>query len=172
MTARDKWRQIQAIIHTVQDGWPGPKDEAAINKLEAQALDEVHGIAPVHKVMASSFADPADVAAFRRCKAQGHTDQYCFGYGDNGVGLWGDDTTANRPMCALPPEDWKPFGTAARGKKVLVKANSREVVCELRDTMPAKENIKNGAGIDLNPAACSALRLTPPVMVAATWQWA
>ena len=126
---------------------------------------------PVHRVKASSFADPADVRAFRRCKAQGKTDRECFKVGDDGMGKWGDDTTANRPMCALPPEDWRPLGAKARGAKVRVVVNSRSVICELRDTMPAKRNIKNGAGIDLNPAACAGLGLRPPVLVAATWQW-
>ena len=125
----------------------------------------------VNHVKASSFADPADVAAFRRCKASGKSDQECFKVGDNGIGCWGDDTTADKPMCALPPEDWKPLGAKARGALVLVKANGREVVCELRDTMPQKANIKNGAGIDLNPAAVKALGLRQPIMVAATWEW-
>jgi len=129
-------------------------------------------VGPVHNVKASSFADTADVAAFRRCKAQGKSDQECFKVGDNGIGCWGDDTTANVPMCALPREDWQSLGLAARGKKVLVTANGKQVVCELRDTMPARANIKNGAGIDLNPAAVKALGLTPPILVNATWQWA
>jgi hypothetical protein len=122
--------------------------------------------------MASSFADPADVAAFRKCKASGKSDQECFAIGDNGIGKWGDDTTTSVPMCALPPEDWEPFGSSARGKRVIVVANGRSVVVELRDTMPHKANIKNGAGIDLNPAAVAALGLKPPIMVPATWQWA
>ena len=41
MTARDKWKQIQAIIETVQDGYPGKKDDAALEKLEFDALAEV-----------------------------------------------------------------------------------------------------------------------------------
>ena len=121
---------------------------------------------------ATSFADPADVRAFQRCKAAGMSDQQAFKYGDNGIGKWGDDTTANRPMCALPPEDWEPLGRQARGARVIVQANGREVVCELRDTMPRKRNIKNGAIIDLNPAACEALGLKPPMRVRAGWLWA
>lgn len=124
-----------------------------------------------HRVKASSFADPADVAAFQRCKAAGGTDLACFKVGDNGIGCWGDRTTGKVPMCALPREDWKPLGKKARGARVIVRANEREVVCELRDTMPSRRFIKNGAGIDLNPAACRALGLTPPVMVAAAWRW-
>ena len=123
------------------------------------------------KVIASSFADPADVLAFRRAKLKGMTDQQAFKVGDNGIGCWGDDTTAPAPMCALPPEDWRPLGKKARGAKVLVRANGKQVVCELRDTMPRKRNITNGAGIDLNPAACYALGLKPPVMVRAEWEF-
>ncbi len=127
-----------------------------------------------HHVLASSFADPADVAAFRRCKALGGSDQDCFKVGDNGRGCWGDDTTGRIPMCALPPEDMvERWGAtaAARNKQVHVSANARDVVCILADRMPHRENIKNGAGIDLNPAAAYALGLNPPVLVSAIWTW-
>lgn len=125
-----------------------------------------------HHVLASSFADPRDVSAFRACKAKGHSDQHCFAVGDNGIGVWGDNTTGKTPMCALPPDDWHPLGKAARGAKVRVTVNGRSVVCELRDTMPPHSRITNGCGIDLNPAACAALGLKPPVKVSATWAWA
>lgn len=180
-TARDQWKQVQAILGTAQDGIPGQKDETALNALKAAARQNlVMSSAPgqlsrpssVNHVMASSFADPADVARFRRCKADGGSDQNCFKVGDNGIGKWGDDTTADTPMVALPPEDWQQFGAQARGKRVLVTANNRQVVAELRDTMPHRANIRNGAGIDLNPAACKALGLTPPIMAKATWSWA
>lgn len=139
----------------------------------------------VHKTLASSFADPADVAAFRRCKARKshrtkagklviHTDKYCFSCGDNGVGCWGDDTTAPEPVCALPPDDmiarWGSI-EAAKHRLVLVTANKRNVVCKLADRMPWKRNIRNGCGIDLNPEACSRLGLTPPIKVTALWSW-
>lgn len=127
--------------------------------------------ATIHKVLASSFADPEDVKAFYRCKREGKSDQECFKVGDNGRGVWNDDTTIDSPMCALPPDYWKPLQDKARGAKVLVEANGKSVVCELRDTMPWLKNIKNGCGIDLNPAACKALGLTPPVKVAATWSF-
>jgi hypothetical protein len=132
------------------------------------------GIEPVsewHVGLASSFADPADIRAFRRCKAQGKTDQQCFKVGDNGIGKWGDDTTVAIPMCALPPEDWEPLGNRARGARVKVHANGRWVLCRLHDTMPRKKNIKNGAIIDLNPAAAESLGLTPPFLVPARWYW-
>ena len=161
-----KITEIQTILGVKADDQWGPKSQAALDALTQPQRD-----AGLHKVKASSFADPADVRAFRRCKAQGKSDQECFKVGDNGIGKWGDDTTADVPMVALPPEDWKPLGMKARGAKVRVAANGREVICELRDTMPARKNIKNGAGIDMNPAACAALGLKPPVMISATWEW-
>lgn len=146
----------------------GVKTYAAINLLDL--ADDVG----VKKVKASSFADPADIRAFERCKNEGNSDMECFKTGDNGIGKWGDDTTAPHPMCALPREDWTERwgeGDTARGKRVLVKVGLVSLICELRDTMPKRENIHNGRGIDLNPAACHGLGLTPPVFATATWQW-
>lgn len=151
------------------DGAWGPGSQGGLDALiHGTPLDAPNGI---HHVKASSFADPLDVAAFRRCKARGKTDQECFKVGDNGIGKWGDDCTGPIPMCALPPEDWEQFGAQARGKKVAVTANGITVICELRDTMPHRKNITNGAGIDLSPSAVKALDLNPPVMIPATWIW-
>lgn len=129
-----------------------------------------------HKVTASSFADPADIAAFRRCKQHGGSDAQCFKLGDNGVGCWDDDVSAASHIayCALPPDDmiarWGSVD-AARHKRVVVTANGRLVVCILGDRMPWHRNIKNGCGIDLNPVACAALGLEPPVKTPASWAW-
>ena len=126
----------------------------------------------IHKVIASSFANDADLAAYRRAKARGMSDQQAFRLGDNGVGCWGDSCVeGSGPRCALPPEDWKPLIPHARGAKVKVCANGREVICELRDRMPSKQHIENGCGIDLNPDAAKALGLVPPFTVPATWQF-
>lgn len=127
-------------------------------------------------VLASSFADPADVHRFERCKAKGKTDAECFKFGDNGIGCWGDITAQHEtPMCALPPDDMiARWGTvkAAKHRRVLVKVGSRQILCLLADRMPWKKNIKNRAGIDLNPAASAALGLKPPHLVPAEWDWA
>lgn len=40
MTARDKWKQIQALVGTAQDGIPGPKDDAALMVLREAAKQE------------------------------------------------------------------------------------------------------------------------------------
>lgn len=171
-TNTEKIKEIQRIIGTDPDGVWGQKSRAAF-----EALFAVPDPTPSfpssewHEGKASSFADPADVQAFRRCKTQGKTDQECFRVGDNGVGKWGDDTTQPIPMCALPPEDWQHLADP-RKAIVIVEANGRSVHAYLRDTMPRRANIKNGAIIDLNPEACKQLGLTPPVMVKARWRWA
>lgn len=162
-----KIQEIQLLLGVEPDDNWGPKSQAALDHL-------IHGIPNEttngKNVMASSFADPADVAAFRKCKAQGNSDEHCFKVGDNGIGKWGDDTTLDSPMCALPPEDWQHL-TSPRGQKVEVTANGHTVIAELRDTMPHKANITNGCGIDMNPALCDALSLFPPVMTHATWRF-
>lgn len=180
MNATDTIKQLQVLLHVAEDGSIGPKTMAAMLLLQKQDAGApwppVAAVVPdasgVHSVEASSFADPADVAAFRKCKSHGLSDVTCFAVGDNGIGKWGDDCTADKPMCALPPEYWAQFGAAARGKQVVVTANGHMVTCELRDTMPHEANIHNGAGIDLNPGAVALLGLTAPIMTPATWRWA
>lgn len=121
----------------------------------------------IHKVTASSFADPQDLRDYAKSGS--------FAAGDNGVGCWGDNTAQEViPMCALPPEDMVERWGSVRGakhKRVTVRVNGREVVCVLADRMPHRVNIKNGAGIDLNPGAAKVLGLRPPFTVAAEWEW-
>ena len=127
-------------------------------------------------VVASSFADPRDVAAYKKAIAQGKTEAEALKVGDNGIGKWGDITACHLPICALPPEDWMAkwgVGTNARGKKVAVTFGGKTVIGELRDTMPNKARIKNGAGIDLNPGFARAFGLAPPFLVPGVkWEWA
>jgi hypothetical protein len=127
-------------------------------------------------VIASSFADPKDVAAYNRAKAEGKTEKEALKIGDNGIGVWGDKTARDDvSMCALPPEDWKAkwrTGHNARGKKVSVTFNGKTVIGELRDTLPDKAHNQNGAGIDLNPGFAKAFGVTPPFMLhGVRWEW-
>lgn len=127
-------------------------------------------------VTASSFADPSDVAAYRKAIAEGKSEEEALRHGDNGIGKWGDDTTSEDvPMCALPPEDWQAkwgAGSDARGKRVAVTYNGMTVIGELRDTMPKKVHIKNGAGIDLNPGFAKAFCVKQPFMLKdVNWEW-
>lgn len=128
------------------------------------------------KVIASSFADPKDVAAYNCAIAQGKTENEAMKVGDNGIGKWGDNTARDDvPMCALPPEDWLAkwgSGLKARGQKAKVTYNGKTVLGELRDTMPHKANIKNGAGIDLNPGFAKAFGMVQPFMIHVEWEWA
>jgi hypothetical protein len=128
-------------------------------------------------VVATSFADPKDVERFKAAIKAGKSEGEALQVGDNAVGKWGDDTSSTTvPMCALPPEDWVSkwgVGNAARGKKVSVTYKGKTVIGELRDTMPHKNHIKNGAGIDLNPAFGKAFGVTPPfTLTGVQWDWA
>ncbi len=127
-------------------------------------------------VIASSFADPKDVADYKKAIAEGKTEAEALKVGDNGIGVWGDNTARDDvPMCALPPEDWKAkwgSGKNARGKSVAVTYKGQTIIGELRDTMPHKAKITNGAGIDLNPGFAKAFRVTPPFMLKdVEWEW-
>lgn len=170
MSTEEIWKLIQANVGVTADGNPGPKT--------AQAIADKLGIDTSQNIVkASSFADPKDVEAFRRCKAAGGTDQECYKVGDSGIGFQGMDCAdPSRAICALPPEDWKPkWGSAANanGKPVLVTYRGKQVLGVIGDTMPHKANIANGAGIDLNPGFAREFGVSPPFMLeGVTWQWA
>jgi hypothetical protein len=163
-------KAIQGIVGVTQDGIWGPKSQAALNSVLAPDISN-----DKHSVIASSFADPKDVAAFKRCKAEGKSDDECFKVGDNAIGAWGDSTAEGTgPSCALPPDDliakWQNVNQG-RNKSVLVEANGKSVVCIVKDRMPWKKDIRNGAGIDLNPDAVRALGWEPPILNHVTWSW-
>lgn len=126
-------------------------------------------------VIASDFASIADLAAYQQAKAKGLSDAQAFKVGDNGRGCFGALTAQEEtPMCALPPDDMvEKFGSILKAKnaRVRVTVGKRSVVCILADRMPWKRHIKNGCGIDLNPAALTALGLKSPVRIAASWAW-
>lgn len=183
MSANDARKAIQGILHVAEDGQIGSQSLHALTLLTSLPDDSawppggaaVPDDAGWNQVKASSFADPADVTAFRKCKAAGGTDMHCFSVGDNGIGFTGLDCSAGSgPACALPPEDWMAkWGSAANaaGKLVRVRINGVEAVMPMKDTMPHKDHITNGAGIDLSPDAVEALGQHPPLMIAVEWQW-
>lgn len=176
MSDDERIRAIQRIL--------GVKDDGRFETLSKLALETLIHPATVteHHGKASSFADPSDVGKYLKCIEAGHSPEYCYHVGDNGIGCWGDSTIEGTgPSCALPPEDivprfggqLRPFRSMnARNKPVIVSVGGKEAVCLLKDCMPHKENITNSAIIDLNPDACKALDLVPPVMVQASWRWA
>lgn len=154
----------------------GPRTLHALKVLDEKGdieeLDRIRPLGDVHTVKASSFADPADVRAFRACKQRGGTDQQCFAKGDNGIGAWGAFTAQeDEPMAALPREVWRDAGKRG-GAPLEVTYRGVAIKGVLGDTMPALANIRNGAGIDLNPAFSNKLGLRPPFLVdGVTWRW-
>lgn len=178
MTADETRRAIQQLLHVADDGVFGDLTMSAMAVL-AHANADVWPVpaAPdgAHEVKATSFADPADVRAFRQCKAGGNSDQFCFRKGDNGLGFGKYDCTAGSgPACALPPEFWAQFPDARDGKrlvKITNDANGLVLICPQKDTMPHLPNIANGAGIDLNSDACAALKISVPADARVTWEW-
>lgn len=170
MTKPEKIKAIQKVLGVKTDGKWGPISQGAFDLLIHGPVEE--GFA--NRTVASSFADAADVAAFKKCKREGHTDNYCFNYGDNGVGKWLDDTSeGSGASVALPPETMEEtWGSVddAHNKSVKINWNGKVITAKVKDTMPHRKNITNGAGIDLNPDALLALGLVPPVLVRVTWE--
>jgi hypothetical protein len=169
-----KIAQIQGILGVVQDGIWGPKTQGALDAL----LKPEHPAADRHLVIASSFADPADLFAYQRALALGMSEKQALAFGDNGIGareLGGYPTVAGTgPACALPPEDIEEkWGIVEEGRDRRVKVSNRtsEVITTLKDKMPPRAHITTRARIDLNPDACAALGLTPPVMSPVVWSW-
>lgn len=177
-TAIEARKSIQSILSVTQDGQIGPQTLTALGYLTSAAdgsewpptaalVD-----AAIHSVLASTFADPEDLAAFKAAKARGESDQEAFKVGDNCVGEWGDSTAeGSGPSFALPPEDWRPFGAAPRLKKATISCGGKSVVAELKDSMPHVANITNGCRLDMNPDLCAALGIHVNSKTQVTWQW-
>src|ERR1043166_1382167 len=181
MTAIEIKKAVQKLLNVTDDGIIGKKSRAAFDALAQTPPDSTWPPAVpvddpnVHRGRASSFADPADVAAFRRCKERGGSDMDCFRVGDNGIGCWGQDVTEGTGnACAVPPDDIiAKWGTVDGGKdkQVEITANGTTITALVRYRMPWRKNITNGAVIDLNPDSCRALGLEPPVMISCEWKW-
>lgn len=169
--AGDDIAAIQTIVGVKADRIWGPITQKAVDDLIALSRLP-RGDEGIRRGMASSFADPADIKAFKACKAQGNTDLFCFSKGDNGIGIWGDRTDVDKPYCAIPRDDWQHLGDKARGRKVEVTIGDKTVICELRDTMKWRRNITNGTVIDLNPGALKLFGLKPPILKPCSWKWA
>lgn len=157
-------KEVQEKLGVVVDGDAGQKTWNAIYKnIVGKDWKEKS-----KKVKASSFADPADLASFKRCKATGKTDLQCFAVGDNGIGLYGANTAQEHtPMCALHKDDMiELFGSVknAAHQLILVQANGKEVICSVEDRMSSLNRI------DLNPAAAKHLGLKPPFLVDASFR--
>jgi hypothetical protein len=184
-----KVEQIQKILEVTPDGIWGPKTQAALDLAVGSARilrappDILSGGTTQHHVMASSFADPKDLASFQKWRriflergfSEEEATRRAFAYGDNAIGCWDDDTArGSGPSVALPPDDMiEAWGSvdAAKHKPVQVVTNGKWVCCILKDRMPWRKDITNGAGIDLNFDALAAVDLEPPILKPAIWYW-
>ena len=139
--------------------------------IESQtALNEEISSGDGFSCTASSFADPADVVAFNKCKATGKTDKQCFAVGDNGIGQFGKITAQDQiPMVAVNAQAmttrWGSINAAAH-RPVTVTVEGKTVSATVEDRISAPGRI------DLNPAAAKALGLKPPFLVPCVWNWA
>ena len=162
---------IQGLIGATQDGIWGPKSQKALNTAlqGSGGTGAKSGGNGPFKAKASSFADPKDVADFKKCKAEGKTDKACFAVGDNGIGAWGANTAlTTKPMVAVHEDDavarWGSFdGAAHRRVRVTVGGKSVEATVE--------DKLGTAGRIDLNPAAAAKLGLNPPFLKACEWEW-
>jgi hypothetical protein len=123
----------------------------------------------------TSFADPGDILAFKRCKARGGSDNDCFKVGDNGIGFWGDNCAqGSGPSVAVIPEDMiEKWGSmrAAHNKLVRVFLNGHYTFAHVRDRMPHRSHVTNHAVLDMNPDTCAALGVGPG-KYQIVWRWA
>jgi hypothetical protein len=163
--------KIQALIGTTADGQWGTKSQKSLNAaLKGQGgVGAAAGGNGPFSATASSFADPADKAAFDACKASGNTDHFCFGKGDNGVGAWGTDTTSTtKAMVAVHEKDafarWGSWAGAAH-RRVRVTINGKSVLATVEDKLGTKGRI------DLNPGALAKLGLKPGNLWPCVWEW-
>ena len=136
-------------------------------------------------IIASSFADPADLAAFKKWykiyRDHGMSDEAAtkaaLAKGDNGIGFTGIFCATDKEcLCALPPEEWKSkwkTKTEASGKGVNVTYKGKTVAGKLGDTMPPEGKRLNEALIDFNPGFAKAFGVKPPFMLkGVSWEWA
>ena len=162
--------KIQKLLGVEADGFWGPVSQKALNDQRDGVAGTGGARGPGFKAEASSFADPADVRAFQRCKAQGKTDQACFKVGDNGIGQFGKITAQDHTaMVAIHKDDmiarWGSVNAAAH-RMVSVTINGKTIQASVEDRLGVPGRI------DLNPACAKQLGLTPPFLIKnCVWNW-
>lgn len=153
---------VQAILGVTADGDWGPVSQTALNAARGRATD-------FRPTKFSSFADPADVESFKRCKRTGQSDVACFEVGDNGIGQFGQVTAQDSiPMVAVHASEmvarWGSTHGAAH-RPVLLRRGAMVIEARVEDRISA------AGRVDLNPAAARQLGLTPPFIAAGEWKW-
>lgn len=156
--------EIQGILGVTQDGMWGPVSQAALN--EATGGAQAQGW---RDTKFTSFADPADVVAFKKCKTTGKTDVQCFAVGDNGIGQFGKITAQEHtPMVAIHGEEMEArWGSraAAAHRPVELEYQGKIIQATCEDRISARGKV------DLNPACAKMLGLKPPFVVNGRWRW-
>lgn len=178
MTPFELRKQIQQLLLSAGyykasvDGDFGLLTQKALHALDVD-VDETVPIdewpsETVFRGKASSFADPKDIADFKRCKSKGGSDQQCFKVGDNGVGFWGDDTTdVNKPFVAVHHELLEEkYGSLAnaRHRSVRVTIDGKTALCLVGDICGVKTRV------DLAVGAQKLFELTAPFLKTASWE--
>jgi hypothetical protein len=165
--------KIQKLLGVEADGFWGRISQEALNaELDGGIAKGSAGAGAGGGINAeaSSFADPADVTAFNKCKATGKSDQACFKVGDNGIGQFGKITAQNHTaMVAIHKDDmiarWGSVSGAAH-REVTVTIKGKTIRATVEDRLGV------AGRIDLNPAAAKQLGLTPPFLVKnCVWNW-
>lgn len=162
--------KIQSHLGVKADGFWGLISQQALIDLIDGVTNKKKPATSGFKAVASSFADPADVTAFKQCKALGKSDLACFKVGDNGIGQFGKITAqTHTEMVAIHKDDmvakWGSVtGAAHRLVTVTYKGTTITAAVEDRLGVPGR--------IDLNPAAAKQLGLNPPFLVKnCYWDW-
>lgn len=127
------------------------------------------------KSRATSFATLKDLRGYIECRDNGGSQTFCLNKGDNGEGMWGDNTAQlDVAMVAIPTSEMKKkWGSikAARGRivrlRLLGAGHKKWFNAECRDAGPI-------GVIDLNPAALVAAGLPSDTELSTTaeWEWA
>lgn len=158
-------RRIQSLLCVPADGVWGPGSQAAL-----QCLIEVPSHDDWIHCEASSFADPADIEQFRRCKQTGKSDVACFAKGDNGIGQFGKVTAQEHtPMVAIHRtfmvQRWgSVLASAHRGVELSID-NGPVIQCTCEDRISAPGRI------DCNPAVLRISGRKAPLKAKAKWRW-
>ena len=129
----------------------------------------------MNSTIATSFADPADIARYLTAKAAGKTEEQALAVGDNGIGYWGDNTKkGSGARSSLPAHvitgRW---GSMQNGKgrliRVFYKGGWLDTI--LSDEGPGPKEEAEGHGLDLNFDAWAAFGVSVPAEEPVQWDW-